>query len=219
MPVIKNGVDESKSNRPQCGQAIQKRAYRNLFAWEIPISFQYGKKQNRISEYSRQSAILSINEIRHQLDAPFTGCFARDHHFRREYPSHFGERFLSENKSGARIFSFTSGKGGRPSKSLAEKRKYRLSLKLNTSEYLQLKSKSKIAGKNRCDFLRELIFSSEIKQQFSKEQNEIFRQITGIANNLNQLVKLAHVQSVWYIEITAKKLLDDLDELLKRIKL
>jgi hypothetical protein len=112
-----------------------------------------------------------------------------------------------------------SKKGGRPAKSLAEKRKYRLSLKLNTSEYLQLKSKSKIAGKNRCDFLRELIFSSEIKQQFSKEQNEIFRQITGMANNLNQLVKLAHVQSVWYIEVTAKKLLDDLDELLKRIKL
>lgn len=110
-------------------------------------------------------------------------------------------------------------KGGRPAKSLAEKRKYRLSLKLNTSEYLQLKSKSKMVGKNRCDFLRELIFSSEIKQQFSKEQNEIFRQITGMANNLNQLVKLAHVQSVWYIEITAKKLLDDLDELLKRIKL
>src|SRR5690554_1069855 len=104
-----------------------------------------------------------------------------------------------------------SKKGGRHAKSLAEKRKYRLSLKLNTSEYLQLKSKSKIAGKNRCDFLRELIFSSEIKQQFSKEQNEIFRQITGMANNLNQLVKLAHVQSVWYIEVTAKKLLDDLD--------
>lgn len=110
-------------------------------------------------------------------------------------------------------------KGGRPTKSLAEKRKYRLSLKLNTNEYLGLKSKSKTAGKNRCDFLRELIFSSEIKQRFSTEQNEIFRQITGMANNLNQLVKLAHVQGVWYVELSAKKLMDELDELLKRIKL
>lgn len=113
----------------------------------------------------------------------------------------------------------SSKKGGRPAKSLAEKRKYRLSLKLNTNEYFGLKSKSKMAGKNRCDFLRELIFSSEIKQRFSAEQNDIFRQITGMANNLNQLVKLAHVQGVWYVEITAKKLLNDLDELLKRIKL
>ena len=97
-----------------------------------------------------------------------------------------------------------SKKGGRPAKSLAEKRKYRLSLKLNTNEYLQLKSKSKIAGKNRCDFLRELIYSSEIKQRFTTEQNEIFRQITGMANNLNQLVRLAHIQGVWYVESTAK---------------
>lgn len=117
------------------------------------------------------------------------------------------------------VLNNSSKKGGRPAKSLAEKRKYRLSLKLNTSEYLQLKSKSKMAGKNRCEFFRELIFSSEIKQRFSKEQNEIFRQLTGMANNLNQLVKLAHVQGVWYVELTAKKLLNDLDELLKRIKL
>jgi len=110
-------------------------------------------------------------------------------------------------------------KGGRPAKSLAEKRKYRLSLKLNTNEYLQLKSKSKTAGKNRCDLLRELILSGEVSQRFSAEQNDVFRKIAGMANNLNQLVKLAHVQGVWYIELTAKKLLNDLDELLKRIRL
>ncbi|ULB33177.1 plasmid mobilization protein [Proteiniphilum propionicum] len=113
----------------------------------------------------------------------------------------------------------SSKKGGRPAKSLAEKRKYRLSLKLNTNEYLQLKSKSKTAGKNRCDLLRELILSGEVSQRFSAEQNDVFRKIAGMANNLNQLVKLAHIQGVWYIELTAKKLLDDLDELLKRIKL
>jgi hypothetical protein len=113
----------------------------------------------------------------------------------------------------------TSNKGGRPAKSLAEKRKYRLSLKLNTKEYFELKSKAKTASKNRCDFIRELILSGEVIGRFSPEQNEAIRKITGMANNLNQLVKLAHVQGVWYIEITAKKLLDDLDELLKRIKL
>lgn len=113
----------------------------------------------------------------------------------------------------------TSNKGGRPAKSLAEKRKYRLSLKLNTNEYFGLKSKAKTAGKNRCDFLRELIFSSEIKQRFSPEQNDILRKISGMANNLNQLAKLAHVQGVWFVETSAKKLMDELDELLKRIKL
>ncbi len=113
----------------------------------------------------------------------------------------------------------TSNKGGRPAKSLAEKRKYRLSLKLNTKEYFELKSKAKRASKNRCDFLRELILSGEVIGRFSPEQNEAIRKISGMANNLNQLVKLAHVQGVWYIEETAKKLLQILDELLKRIRL
>lgn len=110
-------------------------------------------------------------------------------------------------------------KGGRPAKSLAEKRKYRLSLKLNTDEYLQLKSKAKTAGKNRCDFLRELILSGEVISRFSPEQIDIFRKIGGMANNLNQLAKLAHVQGVWFIETSAKMLLEELDGLLKRIRL
>ena len=112
-----------------------------------------------------------------------------------------------------------ANKGGRPAKSLAEKRKYRLSLKLNTKEYFELKSKAKIACKNRCDFLRELILSRDVKQRFSSEQIAILRKIGGMANNLNQLVKLAHVQGVWFVETTAKMLMSELDELLKRIRL
>ncbi|WP_436414498.1 plasmid mobilization protein [Petrimonas sp.] len=110
-------------------------------------------------------------------------------------------------------------KGGRPAKSLAEKRKYRLSLKLNTKEYFQLKSKSKTAGKNRCDFLREFILTGEVKQRFTPEQNDTLRKICGMANNLNQVAKKAHEQGVWYIERTVEEQTAKLDELLKRIKL
>ena len=113
----------------------------------------------------------------------------------------------------------TSDKGGRPAKSLAEKRKYRLSLKLSTKEYFELKSKAKRASKNRCDFLRELILSGEVIGRFSPEQNEAIRKISGMANNLNQLVKLAHVQGVWFVETSAKMLMNELDELLKHIRL
>lgn len=110
-------------------------------------------------------------------------------------------------------------KGGRPTKNLAEKRKYRLSLKLNTNEYLQLKSKAKNACKNRCDILRELILSGEVKQRISHEELDLIRKISGMANNLNQLVHLAHVQGVWFIEIASKKMIDELDNLIKRIKI
>ena len=110
-------------------------------------------------------------------------------------------------------------KGGRPAKNLAEKRKYRLSLKLNTNEYFQLKSKAKIAGKNRCDFLREFILTGEVRQRFTPEQTEMIKKIGGESNNLNQFVKLAHTQGVWYIEMKARELMAELDALLKQIKL
>ena len=112
----------------------------------------------------------------------------------------------------------TRNKGGRPTKNLAEKRKYRLSLKLNTNEYLQLKSKAKNACKNRCDFLRELILSGEVKQRISHEELDLIRKISGMANNLNQLVHLAHIQGVRFIEIAGRKMIEELDNLIKRIK-
>lgn len=111
-----------------------------------------------------------------------------------------------------------SKKGGRPAKSLAEKRKYRLSLKLNTNEYLQLKSKSRTAGKNRCDLIREFIVTGEIRQRFTKEQTDAMRHLSSMGNNLNQLVHKAHIQGVWNIEVTGQKLLTDIQELIKNIQ-
>lgn len=112
----------------------------------------------------------------------------------------------------------SSKKGGRPAKSQTEKRKYRLSLKLNTSEHLELKSKAHIAGKNRCDLIRELILTGKVNQRFSNEQIETMRHLSSMGNNLNQLVHKAHIQGVWYIETAGQKLITDIHELIKQIK-
>lgn len=109
-------------------------------------------------------------------------------------------------------------KGGRPVKSLAEKRKYRLSLKLNTNEYLQLKSKARVVGKNRCDFLREFVLTGKVRQRFIPELNEVVKQIGGMSNNLNQLVRKAHIHGVWHIEISGQRLIAEIHELIKHFK-
>ena len=48
-------------------------------------------------------------------------------------------------------------KGGRPTKTLSEKRKYQVLLRLNTMEYYTLLGKSHEASISRTEFLRQLI--------------------------------------------------------------
>lgn len=107
-------------------------------------------------------------------------------------------------------------KGGRPTKSLAEKRKYRLSLKLNTVEYFELKKKARIASKNRCEILREFILKGEIQQRISPGELHLQKQLAGMANNLNQLTRLAHLQGVNSLKSISEKLLAEIDEILKQ---
>ena len=52
-------------------------------------------------------------------------------------------------------------KGGRPTKTLSEKRKYQVLLRLNTMEYYTLLGKSREASISRTEFLRQLIINAE----------------------------------------------------------
>ena len=50
-----------------------------------------------------------------------------------------------------------------------------------------LKLKSKKAGLNESEFLRSCIKGYKIKEQPTKEIKEFIKQISGIANNINQI--------------------------------
>lgn len=82
-----------------------------------------------------------------------------------------------------------SNKGGRPKKKLSEKRSYSILLKLNTKEYFTLKSKANEAGLNKSEYLRTLIYESQVKARITPEQMNEIRQLTGIANNINQIAR------------------------------
>ena len=47
-------------------------------------------------------------------------------------------------------------KGGRPTKGVAEKKKYRITVKLNTQDYYTLKGKAKSAGVTMSEFVRKV---------------------------------------------------------------
>ena len=78
-------------------------------------------------------------------------------------------------------------KGGRPTKTLSEKRKYQVLLRLNTMEYYTLLGKAREASITRTEFLRRLIAKAEVKARIKPEEMQLIRSVSGMANNLNQI--------------------------------
>ena len=65
---------------------------------------------------------------------------------------------------------------------------------INQEEDNLLKLKSKKAGLNESEFLRSCIKGYKIKEQPTKEIREFIKQISGIANNINQIAIRVNVR-------------------------
>ena len=77
------------------------------------------------------------------------------------------------------------------------KRTIKKQIWINQTEENLLKMKSKKSGLNESEFLRSCIKGYKIKEQPTKEIAEFTRQISGIANNINQIAKA--VNTIGYI--------------------
>ena len=64
---------------------------------------------------------------------------------------------------------------------------------LNQQEKNLLKEKSKKVGLTESEFLRSCIKGYKIKEQPTEEIKNFQRDITGIANNINQIARIANI--------------------------
>ena len=77
----------------------------------------------------------------------------------------------------------------------SDKKVYKVSFKLSEMELLKLESDAKKAGKNRSEYLRELVKNSKgVDTTFATDRGSFIRQITGIATNVNQIAKVVNTQ-------------------------
>ena len=72
------------------------------------------------------------------------------------------------------------------------KRTIKKQLWINQDEDNLLKIKSEKSGLSESEFLRSCIKGYNIKEQPTKEIREFTKQISGIANNINQIAKVAN---------------------------
>jgi hypothetical protein len=109
-------------------------------------------------------------------------------------------------------------KNGRPKKETAEKKGYKISLKMATEEYYSLKAKARLAGITRSEYIRRCILSSEVKQRLSSEHLGYIRQLSGMANNVNQIARKANATGFMEAHRECMAMVTDLDTVIKQIE-
>ena len=109
-------------------------------------------------------------------------------------------------------------KGGRPTKGAAEKKKYRITVKLNTQDYYMLKGKAKGAGVTMSEFIRKLLDKGNVIERLTVEQADFIRKLCGMANNLNQLAHRANAEGFHVIAPFHKTIISKIDEILNLIR-
>ncbi|WP_080905743.1 MobC family plasmid mobilization relaxosome protein [Parabacteroides sp. Marseille-P3160] len=109
-------------------------------------------------------------------------------------------------------------KGGRPAKKLGEKRRYTVSVKLDTREYLSLKTKANSAGITRSEFIRQSISRSVIRSRLTPELNTHIRKLSGMGNNLNQIARKANAGGYTNARSEYLYLADKIDNVIEDIR-
>lgn len=110
-------------------------------------------------------------------------------------------------------------KGGRPKKEGADKLKYRLTVKMATSDYYTLKGKARSAGISAGEFLRARMRSCHVKERLTPEHTDYVRKLCGMANNLNQLAHKANATGFVTVRMECRVLVARIEELLNLILL
>lgn len=81
---------------------------------------------------------------------------------------------------------------GRPVKEAAEKKGHKITIKMAVDEYGSLKTKAHEAGINQSEYIRQCIQVSIVKQRITPELMNYVRQLSGMANNINQIAHKAN---------------------------
>ena len=109
-------------------------------------------------------------------------------------------------------------KGGHPTKGVAEKKKYRITVKLNTQDYYTLKGKAKSTGVTISEFVRKVLDKGNVIERLTVEQADFIRKLCGMANNLNQLAHRANAESFHAVAPFHKTIIGKIDEFLNLIR-
>ena len=125
---------------------------------------------------------------------------------------------MTNKSSRAEAFRKNRNKNGRPKSAVTEKKGYKVTVKFATAEYYSLKAKTKEAGMTISHFVREALQQCEVKQRLSDIHLSYIRQLTGMANNLNQIAHKANAEGYASARTASEALATRVDNVIKLIE-
>lgn len=101
-------------------------------------------------------------------------------------------------------------KGGRPTLPKARRRSKSVTVRFSKIDYETLRVRCRRANRRLSEYIRESALQSEVVMPHTTENASLYRELAGMANNLNQLARLSHQTSLYH---TSRKV----DEALERV--
>jgi hypothetical protein len=104
-------------------------------------------------------------------------------------------------------------KGGRPK--VKVRHETHVKIRLTATERFMIETKAKDAGMRLSDWIRAAAKAAKVVARLKPEDLQIMRMLAGLANNLNQLTRLAHKDGILTIAIKCGNMLIEIDQALK----
>ena len=107
---------------------------------------------------------------------------------------------------------------GRPTVADARRLSKSVTVKFSKTDYETLRTRSRKANRRLAEYIRESALQSEVVQPRTEADMKEYRTLVGLANNLNQLTKLAHQDSIIYLYSPIDKLLGEITDVIREYK-
>ena len=107
---------------------------------------------------------------------------------------------------------------GRPQVSTLKRLTKSVTVKFSKPDYEKLRHRSKNANRTLAEYIRDSAFDARIVAKHSVEDAAVIRNLTGLANNLNQLTKLSHQTGFYRTKNIVMEILAKLKEILNDYK-
>jgi Bacterial mobilisation protein (MobC) len=109
-----------------------------------------------------------------------------------------------------------SNKGGRPKhKNPLEKI---APSRFSTLEYESIKAKAGIVKMSISKYIRSMTLQGSVRNLYSEEEQNAKRQLIGMSNNLNQLLKSVNTYGLENLELQVRMQLNEIDKILEKYK-
>ena len=107
---------------------------------------------------------------------------------------------------------------GRPTVADARRLSKAVTVKFSKTDYETLKTRSRKANRRLAEYIRESALQSEVVQPRTEADLKEYRTLVGMANNLNQLTKMAHQDSIIYLYSPIDRLLGEITSVIREYK-